>query len=404
MKIFYTVLLILLSGNFSIINSQPIPSEPGSFEFVGNRTITFVDPDRNNRNIPSFVYYPATSEGTNTQILTGQSFPVISFGHGFTLNPNLYASIFRHLASWGYIVIAPNTETGFSPSHLNFALDLSFVLRDVKKRNSLNGDFFFDTADTINLGVFGHSMGGGCSFLAGSLDPDIKAISSMAAANTNPSSIAVMNQINVPVQLLSGQRDSIASYWTQQIPHYNNANPFKQIMNLVGANHNFFVSVAGIHDLFDNPALITRPEQQRITRYYVTAFFNVFLKNDSSYIDYLYGSTAQADTSIIMMYELPGPTSIGNTEYIPREFKLFQNYPNPFNPVTTISFSIPQQEEVTLKIFDINGREVTSLINRVMQMGSYKISFNASNLPSGVYFIKFNAGDFYDTKRAVLLK
>lgn len=404
MKISFTVLIFFLLGNFSFVNSQPNPSEPGSYEFVGNRTITFVDPERSNRNIPSLVYYPATSEGVNTPIITNDNFAVISFGHGFTLNPNLYAAIYRHLASWGYIVIAPNTETGFSPSHLNFALDLSFVLRDVKKRNSINGDFFFNTADTINLGVFGHSMGGGCSFLAGSLDPNIKAISSMAAANTNPSSIAAMNQINSPVQLLSGQRDSIASYWTQQIPHYNNANPFKQIMNVVGANHNFFVSVAGIHDLFDNPALITRPEQQRITRYYVTAFFNVFLKNDSSYIDFLYGATAQADTSIIMMYELPGPSSIGNVEYIPTEYKIYQNYPNPFNPVTNIKFSIPEINKVKLKVFDINGREVQTLINGVLQVGNYNVIFNASNIPSGVYFIKFEAGDFSDIKRAVMVK
>lgn len=398
----FFVLCIFLCATISV--AQPIPSEPGSYQFVGNRTITFVDPDRNNRNIPSLVYYPATSEGANTPIIAGDNFAIVSFGHGFTLNPNLYAAIYRHLASWGYIVIAPNTETGFSPSHLIFAQDLSFVLKDVKKRNSINADFFFNTADTIKLGVFGHSMGGGCSFLAGSLDPNIKAISSMAAANTNPSSIAVMNQINVPVQLLSGQRDSIASYWTQQIPHYNNANPFKQIINVIGANHNFFVSVAGIHDLFDNPALITRPEQQRITRHYVTSFFNVYLKNDTSYITYLYGNIAQGDSAVDMMFQLPGATSVTGSENIATEYSLNQNYPNPFNPTTTIRFSIVENSFISLKVYDINGREVSRLVESELPGGRYTVSFDASSLPGGVYFYVLRANSFYEVKKMVLIK
>ena len=60
------------------------------------------------------------SEGLNAPVLTGNKYPLISFGHGFTLNPNLYVSLYRHLASWGYIVIAPSTETGFSPGKIIF--------------------------------------------------------------------------------------------------------------------------------------------------------------------------------------------------------------------------------------------------------------------------------------------
>ncbi|MBK6875994.1 MAG: dienelactone hydrolase family protein [Ignavibacteria bacterium] len=177
---------------------------------------------------------------------------------GFTLNPNLYVSLYRHFASWGYVVIAPSTETGFSPNHTNFALDLAFVLKDMKRRNTLASDIFFGVIDTTVTGVFGHSMGGGCSVLAGSFDTSIAAVASLAAANTNPSSITAANSIKAPQLYLSGQRDSIASYWTQQLPHYNNSYPFKQIVNIKGGNHSYFHLIAGLDDLVDNSATITR--------------------------------------------------------------------------------------------------------------------------------------------------
>ena len=285
------------------VASQTVPSDSGYIQFVGNRSITFVDASRANRNISCLVYYPSTSEGANAPVLQGSKFPSVSFGHGFTLNPNLYVALYRHLASWGYIVIAPSTETGFSPSHTNFALDLAFVLKDMKRRNGLAADIFFGVVDTNITGVFGHSMGGGCSVLAGSFDSSITAVASLAAANTNPSSITAANLIKAPQLYMSGQRDSIASYWTQQLPHYNNSFPFKQTVNIKGGNHSFFHLVPGLDDLVDNPATITRQEQQRLTRRYVTSFFNVFLKNDSNYRAFLYGSNAMTDTTVITSYK-----------------------------------------------------------------------------------------------------
>ena len=300
MKSYFAVVIVLFEINFSI--AQIVPSDSGYIPFAGNRTITFVDSSRGSRNISSIVYYPATSEGSNAPILTGSKYPVISFGHGFTLNPNLYAALYRHLASWGYIVIAPSTETGFSPNHLNFAKDLVFVLKDMKRKGRTSGDLFYDAVDSNNTGVFGHSMGGGCSFLAGSLDSSVKAVSSLAAATTNPSSVTAIRQIRCPVQLLSGQRDSIASYSTNQLPHYNNAFPFKHIANIKGGNHSQFHLIAGLDDLVDNAATITRAEQQRLTRRYVTSFFNLFLKNDTGYKNFLYGPSAQSDTGVIMQF------------------------------------------------------------------------------------------------------
>ncbi|HAY34692.1 MAG TPA: hypothetical protein DCY06_11220 [Bacteroidetes bacterium] len=104
----------------------------------------------------------------------------------------------------------------------------------------------------------------------------------------------------------------------------------------------------------------------------------------------------------------------GNFEYfnlsnevvigIPAEFKLSQNYPNPFNPSTTISYEIPVDGAVSLKIFDMSGKEVMTLVDGVKNAGYYSINFNASNLSSGIYFYKLSANDFTSVKKMMLVK
>ena len=91
-------------------------------------------------------------------------------------------------------------------------------------------------------------------------------------------------------------------------------------------------------------------------------------------------------------------------EQIVNEYELFQNYPNPFNPNTKINFALPKQGLVTLKIYDITGREINTLVNEVKQAGYYTVDFNASHLSSGVYFYKIQSGDYSSVKRMVLIK
>lgn|GEM_PF-1952808 len=88
----------------------------------------------------------------------------------------------------------------------------------------------------------------------------------------------------------------------------------------------------------------------------------------------------------------------------PRDFSLFQNFPNPFNPTTTIRFELPERAFVSLKIYDILGREVETLIHRELGTGRYDVIWNARSHPSGVYCYTLNAGDRVETRRLVLLK
>jgi hypothetical protein len=89
---------------------------------------------------------------------------------------------------------------------------------------------------------------------------------------------------------------------------------------------------------------------------------------------------------------------------IPKGFELNQNFPNPFNPSTTIRYAITAQSNVTLRIFNILGQEVESLVNMQQGAGSYVVQFNASRLSTGVYFYELRAGDYRDIKKMVLLK
>ena len=91
-------------------------------------------------------------------------------------------------------------------------------------------------------------------------------------------------------------------------------------------------------------------------------------------------------------------------DMIPNNFILRQNYPNPFNPNTKIEYAIPRMSFVTLKIYNVLGEEVTTLVNGIKPAGSYEVVFNGSDLVSGVYFYKMTAGGFSSTKRFILLK
>ena len=126
-----------------------------------------------------------------------------------------------------------------------------------------------------------------------------------------------------------------------------------------------------------------------------------------SYKDKLTGIESTKLYYRLKQIDFDGSFEYSNTievEIAPSVFSLSQNYPNPFNPNTTIKYSIPLSSNVVIKVFNVLGDEVTTLVDEQKQAGTYELTFNAKNLSSGVYFYQLKAGDFIETKKMLLMK
>lgn len=123
-----------------------------------------------------------------------------------------------------------------------------------------------------------------------------------------------------------------------------------------------------------------------------------------SLIGFSNNSSTKSYTGFWYTYNESLTTNIEDQLSIPTKYRLEQNYPNPFNPSTTIKFGLPENSMVTLKVYNIVGEGVATLINEERDRGIHTIDFNASRLSSGIYFYKIQAGGFVETKKMLLLK
>ncbi len=99
-----------------------------------------------------------------------------------------------------------------------------------------------------------------------------------------------------------------------------------------------------------------------------------------------------------------GTVSVVEKKIMIKDYSLSQNYPNPFNPATIISYQIPKEGQVSLKVYDILGNEVATLVNEIKPAGEYQVEFKAGTLASGIYFYSLQAGSFMETKQMMLVK
>ena len=117
----------------------------------------------------------------------------------------------------------------------------------------------------------------------------------------------------------------------------------------------------------------------------------MFTGNGTIYLDNIYFSTMISDVKEIQ-------------DVLPSNYNLEQNYPNPFNPTTNIRFNLPEANQVMLKVYNTLGQEVATLVNGFMNAGTFEVSFDANNLPTGTYFYSISAGDFKAVKKMILVK
>ena len=178
------------------------------------------------------------------------------------------------------------------------------------------------------------------------------------------------------------------------------AGAFQNVLNAANYNGTDGGVYASSHLIDSAVVNWTAPSAGSGTVYFYAAAF----QNSSA------NSNGQSSSTKITSNETA--TGIESSITVPAVFALFQNYPNPFNPSTTIKFSIPSVEtlhatslqKVTLKIYDILGREIATLLDEEKSPGTYEIKFNASNIPSGIYFYKLQAGSFISIRKMIVLK
>lgn len=136
----------------------------------------------------------------------------------------------------------------------------------------------------------------------------------------------------------------------------------------------------------------------------ITVSFNAQDLTDGEYKGILKITSNGGDITLPVNIIVGQPVAVSNMNEEPGRYYLAQNYPNPFNPLTKIDFQIPRSELVSLIIYDISGREVRKVINSRMSRGVHTVSFDGSNLSSGIYLYRLEAGSFTDVKKLVLIK
>jgi len=259
---------------------------------IGHTTITFNDPDRTGgfgsgggpgRQIQTEIYYPADVAGNNVAV-AGGSFPVVSFGHGFVMEWSSYANIWELLATNGYIVAFPRTEGDFSPSHLDFGLDLALVIERMQDEGADETSLFFNHVAGSSA-LMGHSMGGGAAVIAASTI-NVQALLGLASAETNFSAIGAAENVEAPLLMFAGSSDDVTPPAEHQIPIYNAAaSSCKYLVNITGGGHCQFANSSGtceFGELFTSGNIsITRAQQHATMNDYILPWLNRWLKEDT---------------------------------------------------------------------------------------------------------------------------
>jgi len=202
---------------------------------IGDYYQTFNDPTRS-RNVPIHIYYPATSSGTNAPSAVG-SFPVISFGHGFIISYTQYQWIADALVPLGYILAFPDTETGISPDHQDFGLDLAYSLEAIVAEGLVSSSPIYNIVGSTSA-IGGHSMGGGASFLGADGNSGPTALFNFSAAETNPSAISAASNISIPSLIIEGSDDCVTPSAGNTLAMYNAlSSSCKSLYSINGGSH-----------------------------------------------------------------------------------------------------------------------------------------------------------------------
>jgi len=349
---------------------------------IGHTTITFVDASRNNRSIPTEIYYPADTNGDNVPLTTQNAlqFPSLVFGHGFVMTWDAYQNFWSALVPNGYIMAFPKTEGSLSPSHLEFGKDLAFIINELNQLGSQSSSLFYNRVSTFNA-VMGHSMGGGASFLAVPLNSNIKTLVNFAPAETNPSAISAAASVTIPTLIFAGANDCVTPPNTNQLPMYNAvSSSCKTYISLIGGNHCQMAQnniLCNFGEATCSPsATISRAVQHAIIFSYLLPWLNYQLKGVCSQ-GTLFDTQIISDNTITFLKNCIqcSPLESDNLELDKNKIIVF---PNPVNDSLEIKGIALMKYEI--RIFDSNSK--------IVYKGDFKenLKLEVSKFSSGIYY------------------
>lgn len=294
---------------------------------IGRNVATWVDASRSNRNVAVEVYYPAVSAGNNTPVASGE-FPVMVIGHGFSMGVDAYYNFRDFYVPKGYIVVLVNTETGLSPNHATFGADLNFSVNRMQDLNNDQASIYFGKVKN-KTALMGHSMGGGCSFIAaGTGNPNITTLLGFAPAETSTSAIAAAANITIPALMFYGNKDAVTPPQNHVIPMYNNLqSSCKAMVTIVDGAHCRFANTNTACNFGEGTSCIactfvSNAVQQQRTFSIMEPWLNFYLKEDctawtafENSLNNTTGTTHVRDCN----YALPTASIVanGNTEFCP---------------------------------------------------------------------------------------
>jgi dienelactone hydrolase len=350
---------------------------------VGHTTYTYIDVSRNNRQITTEIYYPATIAGNDTPILPG-SFPLIVFGHGFVMVYSAYDNIWNAVVPEGYIVALPTTEGSFAPVHNDFGLDLKFLVTQIQTAGA--GAYVPSASVGLTSAIMGHSMGGGSSFLAAAGNTNITTMVTFAAANTNPSSVTAATQVSVPTLIFTGANDCVAPAAQHQDLMYDALTAaYKTQVYVTGGGHCYFANnnlncTFGESTCTPAPS-ISRAAQQDATNDIMKLWLKYYLKGDCTssveFQDSLTTSTRityRQNQSIACITSLSEGTSNS-------QIKLFPNPTNENLQITALSEPISN-----VAIYDAKG----ILVYHAIYNHTQSLALDLSTYKKGLYCAVIN--------------
>ncbi len=295
-----------------LVSIKPATAQPFA---IGQRSIEPTDTSRNGRDIATEVFYPAQTAGTNVPVAgSSNGFPLLVFGHGFSMNYNPYGNLRDELVKRGYIMVFPKTEVGPVPfpDHGAFGEDMAFLARLFLRKDSTSSSDFYQRLNG-QVAAMGHSMGGGCSFLAVTNEPAFTALATLAPAETDVSAIGAATSVNVPSLILAGSEDCVTPIPDHQQPMYDTlASNCKTLAVLDQGTHCFFANANTACDLGSTSCQpnsdITRNQQHQRMFAVLTPWLNFYLKNHCT--DFDSAQQSLADTAWYQVqrkcnYQLP---------------------------------------------------------------------------------------------------